>query len=160
MSDLITTPYNQILAQKHGMIRRALRYALAPMCDPSTGEPRMTKAQLRRQLRTVPIVALTLGDNILIPAGIAGAKEIFELVLWNVTAQTIALQQGLTAGGNAVPWFRLTDFPDKNGYTLGFNGSFEQPHFEVDNLQPLVMNLQNGTEVDGFLRYRVNNATS
>lgn len=155
----IPDPFNQILGQKHGMLTRAKRFALGTLCDPATGQPAPTDAQLKNQLKLVQINAAASGDNVIIPA-LAGDKEIFELFLWNVTQQTLVLQQGSSQGGMAIVQTRLTNFPDLSGFILGFNGSFQQPHFVIDNGQSLVLNLQNGTQVDGFVRYRVQNGTA
>jgi hypothetical protein len=153
----INDPYNQILGQKHGQVTRAVRYALGTLCD-AMGKP-LKPAQLRTQLKLIQINAATAGDNIIIPA-LAGVKQIFELVLWNSAAQTLTWQQGATASAQAITQLRLTAFPALTGFTLGFNGSFDQPHWEIDNGQALVLNLSVGTLVDGFIRYRVQNATA
>lgn len=150
----IQNPFNQLLSQQRSLLTRAVRFALAPLCDPSTGQPTLTTAQQRRQLKTIQINVSTAGPNVIIPA-LAGVKEIFELVMWNVTAQTLIWKQG-----SSFTLLQLTDYPDKTGLMLGFNGSFEQPHWEIDNGQALVLVLQNSTQVDGFIRYRVANGTS
>lgn len=153
---IILNPYNEVLAQKHAQLRRAVRFALSPTCDPQTMQPKLSGVQLRRQLRTIQIDASTAGDNTLIPAT-AGVKQIYELVLWNVAAQTLIFRQGTSSGFRVL---RLTDFPALTGFTLGFNGSFDQPHWEIDNGQPLILNLAASTQVDGFIRYRVQNGTA
>lgn len=156
--NLVTNPYNRLLAQKHSLLQRAVRYALGTVCDPTTGLP-LKGVNLRKQLKLIQINALSAGDNIIIPAS-AGVKQIFEMVMWNVAAQTIIWQQGLTSGGTPIVQTKFTGFPALTGFVLGFNGSFEMPHWEIDNLQPLVLNLSVGTEVDGFIRYRVANGTT
>lgn len=158
LASYIPNPYNLILGQKHGQVLRAVRFALGTVCDPKTGQP-VIKVNRGKQLRTIQISAAAAGDNIIIPA-LPGIKQIFELVLWNVTAQTMQWQQGSTASNNAIRLLRLTNFPDTTGFTLGFNGNFEMPHWEIDQSQPLILNLQNATQVDGFIRYRVANGTS
>lgn len=155
----IENPYNQILAQKHGMLARAVRYALATVCDPASGEPKLTAAQLRRQLKTIQINAAAAGDNIIIPA-LAGVKEIFELVMWNVAAQDLQWQQGSTASSTSIPLLALPAFPPTTGFTLGFNGNWEMPHWEIDNGQSLVLVCSAATRVTGFIRYRVANGTN
>ena len=157
MSVNIVDPYNQILGQKHGQVRRAVRLALGTVCDAAGGAV-ITPGALRNQLKLIQINAATAGDNIIIPP-LAGVKQIFELVLWNVAAQTLIWQQG-TTGTNPITQLRLTTFPATTGFTLGFNGSFEQAHWEIDTGQPLVLNLSVGTQVDGFIRYRVANKTT
>lgn len=149
----IPNPSNLIIQQKHHQMKGAQRYALGTACDPATKEPILTAKQLRAQLKTISISAPIHGDNVLIPS-LAGVKQIFEMFIWNPTKQTLRFFQG-----NGVPWFQMTDFPDAGGLLLGFDGSFEQAHFEVDNNQALVMNTQNGTPVDGYIRYRVQNGS-
>lgn len=153
---IIINPYNEVLAQKHSQLGRAVRFALSPTCDPQTKQPKLSGVQLRRQLRTIQIDASAAGDNVLIP-GTAGVKQIYELVLWNVGAQTLVFRQGTSSGFRLL---RLTDFPALTGFTLGFNGSFDQPHWEIDNGQSLILNLAASTQVDGFIRYRVQNGTA
>ena len=153
----IQNPYNQILGQKHGQVHRAIRLALGTVCD-ANGNAVISPAVLRRQLKLIQINAALAGDNIIIPP-LAGVKQIFELVLWNVSAQTLTWQQGAT-GANPITQLRLTTFPALTGFTMGFNGSFDMPHWEIDNGQALVLNLSGGTQVDGFIRYRVQNGTS
>ncbi len=79
------------------------------------------------------------------------------MALWNVTSQTLIWQQG--TGATAIQLLQLTTYPPLTGMFLGFNGSFEQPHWEVDPNQALILNLSGGTQVDGFIRYRVSNGT-
>ena len=107
-SPVIPNPWNQLLAQKHNLVRRAIRYALAPLCDPATGEQAPTGAQIRLQLKHIQINAAAAGDNIVIPA-LAGVKQIYELVMWNVTAQNCQWQQGAT-GSNPITLLNLPSF--------------------------------------------------
>ena len=154
----IENPFNQILGQKHGQVRHAVRMALGTVCNVE-GKPRVPARSVRRQLKFIQINAQLTGDNIIIPAGQAGVKEILEVVMWNVAGpQDIVFQQGQT-GNNPITLLRLTAFPATTGFTLGFNGNFDMPHWEIDNGQPLILNTSNGTEVDGFVRYRVQNGT-
>lgn len=154
----IGQPWNQILAQKHQQLPRAQRIALGTLCDP-TGRPLPPPpAQFRKQLKRIQINAATAGDNIVIPA-LAGVKQIYELQMWNVTGQTIIWQQGLTGSDGTIVQTRITDCPSLFGFTLGFNGNPDMPHWEIDNGQPLVINLSVGTQVDGFIVYRVQNGT-
>jgi hypothetical protein len=135
-----------------------VRIALGTVCD-AEGKPKIAPASLRRQLKRISINASTAGDNIIIPAGQAGVKQIYELVLWNVGAQTLIFQQGQT-GNQPIVQLRLTTFPALTGFTLGFCGSWDFPHWEIDNGQPLILNISGGTQVDGFVRYRVQNGTA
>jgi hypothetical protein len=153
---LVPLPYNQILAQKHAQVRAAVRIPLGTICD-LEGKPKIP-ASLRRQLVRISINVAATGDSIIIPAGQAGVKQIYELVLWNVTAQTLIWQQGQT-GNQPITQLQLTNFPDLTGFTLGFCGSWDFPHWEIDNGQPLILNCSGGTQVDGFIRYRVQNGT-
>jgi len=155
--DYVPNPGNLILSQKHGQLKGAYRFAMSTVCDPQTKQPRLTGRQLRRQLKTIQIDAAVAGDNIIIPVS-GGAKQIYEVFLWNVTQQTIQFQQG-TTGDHSIRLLRVTDCPSLFGVVLGFNGNFDQPHWELDNSQPLILNLQNGTQCDGFIRYRVQNGT-
>jgi hypothetical protein len=154
---VIPNPWNQILAQKHGQVVRAVRMALGTVCDAS-GKPKIEPAALRNQLKRISINANLAGDNIIIPGAQAGVKQIYELVLWNVGAQTLIFQQG-TTGNDAITQLKLTNFPALTGFTLGFCGSWDFPHWEIDNGQPLILNLSGGGQVDGFVRYRVQNGT-
>lgn len=154
----IPNPYNQILAQKHTLVRGAVRTARGTVCDANGHPLPVSAAKRRNQLKLIQINAASAGDNIVIPA-LAGVKQIFELVMWNVTGQTVQWQQGLTSAG-AITQMRITDMPSLFGFNLGFNGSWEQPHWEIDNGQPLVLNLSVGTQVDGFIRYRVQNGSA
>lgn len=156
-ASVIPNPYNQILAQKHGQLRRASRVALGTACD-AQGQPAPQKAALRKLLKTIQINAAAAGDNMLIPA-LAGVKQIYEMVLWNVSAQDITFQQGSTGGGNSITLLDLPGFPALTGMTLGFNGNWEMSHWDIDNNQPLILVLGTGTKVTGFIRYRVNNGS-
>jgi hypothetical protein len=154
---IIPNPYNQILAQKHGQVQRAFRFALGTLCDPQ-GQPIVKKSALRKLLKTIQINATANGDNIIIPA-LAGIKQIYELVLWNVTGQDITFQQGSTVSNNSIVLLALPGFPSTTGFTLGFNGNWDMSHWDIDNNQALVMTLGGGTRVTGFIRYRVANGS-
>lgn len=155
---LVDVPYNQVIAQKHVQVRRAVRQALGTVCD-AEGRPKATPRALRRQLKFIQILAPLAGDNIIIPAGQAGIKMILEFVLWNQTGpNTLTVQQGQT-GNNAITLVELTDFPTTGGFVLGFNGNWDMAHWEIDNGQPLILNNPGGTRVTGFVRYRVLNGT-
>jgi hypothetical protein len=154
---IIPNPYNQILAQKHGQVQRAFRFALGTLCDPQ-GQPIVKKSALRKLLKTIQINATANGDNIIIPA-LAGIKQIYELVLWNVTGQDITFQQGSTVSNNSIVLLALPGFPSTTGFTLGFNGNWDMSHWDIDNNQALVMTLGGGTRVTGFVRYRVANGS-
>lgn len=152
---LIPDPYKQLLTRQHTKLAHAQRYALSPVCDPRTKEPILTARQRRRSLKFLQINAGTLGDNIIIPGTLAGAKAIYEFVLWNVATNSLILQQGLTGSVNAIVLMELPEFPATSGFTLGFNGSWEMPHWEIDNGQPLILKLSAAARVTGFLRYSV-----
>jgi hypothetical protein len=155
----LSNPYNRALRRRSLELNRAARYALTPGCDPTTGEARQTGLQQRARLVHALINASAAGDYPVIPT-LTGKKLIYELVLWNLSAQTLILQQGLTGGASTLTLLQLSSFPATTGFTLGFDGNFEQPHFEVDNGQPFILNLGASTQVDGFVRYRVQNGTS
>lgn len=152
---LIPNPYNATLAQKHVGLKRAYRFALDTVCDPMTRKPAAATAA-RRQLKHIQINATAVGDNIIIPA-LAGAKKIMELFMWNVGAQNIIWQQGQTASGNSIILTQLPGFSAVSGFVLGMSARWDLPHWEIDNNQPLVLNLSAGTQVTGFIRYHVEN---
>lgn len=151
-----TQNWNQILRDRAASLGIAFRHAVSPGCNLQPEQPLpppvTTPKQERASLLTIPILANLAGDNVLIST-LTGRKLIYEFVIWNVTAQTVALYQGPSVGG--ILQTKFTNFPSLTGFTLGFNGNFSQPHFEIDAGQPLILNLQNGTEVDGFIRYRI-----
>jgi hypothetical protein len=142
-------PWNSVLAQRAANLGNAYRHPISPGCD--LADPKSTPVQQRASLLTVPIIASAAGDNPLIST-LIGKKLIYEVFLWNVTAQTLAFYQG---GSGGILLVKLTNFPSTSGFLLGFNGNFAQPHWEIDAGQPLILNLQNSTEVDGFIRYRI-----
>jgi hypothetical protein len=155
---VIPNPYNQILAQKHGQLQRASRVALGTQCDPQ-GQPVVSKTALRRLLKTIQINATVAGDNIVIPA-LAGVKQIYEVVIWNVAAQDLTFQQSSTLSANSITLLDLPSFPATTGFTLGFNGNWDMSHWDIDNNQPLILKLGTGTKVTGFIRYRVANGSN
>ncbi len=154
----LMSPFNQALQTKREQLARAVRYAITPACNPITGVPQLTPNQLRRQLISIPIIASIAGDNALIPTT-SGQLLIYEVVLWNSSAAAInmALYQGPSAIG--VLLLPISNFPATTGFTLGFNGSFEQPHFEIDTGQELILNLSTTGPVQGMIRYKVANGT-
>lgn len=143
-------PWNKVLRDRAKTLIQAYRHPITPGCD--LPDPQSTPVQRRKSLLSVPIAASAAGDYQLIST-LIGTKLIYEIVLWNVTAQNLALYQGPSASG--ILLLSLPSFPATTGLTLGFNGNFEQPHFEIDAGQPFVLNLQNSTQVTGFVRYRV-----
>jgi hypothetical protein len=150
---LTPNQYNATLALKHQGLQRAYRYALGTVCDPTTRKPVATSG--RRLLKHIQINATAAGDNIVIPP-LAGAKRIMELFMWNVAAQDIIWQQG-TTGNNNIVLSELPSFPATSGFVLGMVPRWDLPHWEIDNNQPLVLNLSVGTQVTGFIRYSVDN---
>jgi hypothetical protein len=160
MSPQTTNPFNLKLAAQRFSLSRAFRYALTPNCNPTTGAPNLTSRQLRKQLLELPIQAAIAGDNLLIPTTGAGEQLIFELLLWNSSAAPIdmALYQGPSASG--ILLLPISNFPPTTGLTLGFNGNWEQPHFQIDIGQPFVLNLSTAGPVQGMIRYKLMNGTS
>lgn len=144
-------PYNLVLRDRAAALSIAYRAPIAPGCQLAPIEAPSPAVQRKRLLRAL-INCSVAGDNLIIPT-IVGRKLIYEIKLWNVSAQTLAWYQGPSAGG--ILQDRLTDFPALTGFVLGFNGNFSQPHFEIENGQPFVLNLQNSTQVDGFVRYTI-----
>lgn len=153
------SPYNvsnDALQDRKALLARAYRHPIAPGCDIGQDvdlptPPPSTPDQRRSSLVQVPINVATAGDNPLIST-LTGRKLIYEIVLWNVAAQTLQLYQGGTGG---ILLLQLTNFPALSMFTLGFNGSWEEPHFNIDPGAAFVLNLQNSTQVDGMIRYRV-----
>jgi hypothetical protein len=155
MNPTLNNPYNQLLQARRDALGGAWRFALAPGCNPGKEpgtRPAPTLKQQRGQLLHVPINAFTAGDNQIIPT-LTGRKLIYEIFVWNVAAQTLQLWQGASATGILLT--QLTAFPSLSGITLGFNGSFAQPHWEIDPGQPLTLTLANSSQVDGFIVYRI-----
>lgn len=155
----INNPYNQILQARREALSNATRSALVPAnCQTAAMlTPQALTRQERSQLLEVTINCNTAGDNQLIPT-LTGKKLIYEIVIWNVAAQTLALFQGPSATG--ILKLRLTSFPALTGFTLGFNGSYAQPHFEIDGGQPFVLNLAASTQVDGMIRYKISSGST
>lgn len=155
----LTNDYNRLLNERRIALAAAQRYALTPDCNPLSGEPNLTSQQKRAQIISVPINAVIAGDNQLIPT-LAGRKLIFEMVIWNASAAAVnlAFYQGASAGG--ILLLPMSNFPSETGFTLGFNGNFEQPHFTIDNGQPFVLNLSTTGPVQGMIRYTIQNGTS
>lgn len=143
-------PFNTVLRDRAAALRLAYRGPIAPGCELLAISPVAESRVKRKTLISIPINAFTAGDNAIIST-LIGRKLIYEIVLWNVTAQTLAFYQGASATG--ILLLRLTDFPALTGLTLGFNGNFDMPHMEVELGQPLILNLENSTQVDGFVRY-------
>lgn len=143
-------PWNQVLQARKLLLSKAYRHPIAPGCDLT--DPKTTALQRRSSILHVPIDVSTAGDTPLIST-LIGRKLIYEIFLWNVAAQNLALYQGNSASGILLT--KMPAFPATSGLLLGFNGNFEMPHFEIDSGQPLVLNLQNATQVTGFLKYRV-----
>lgn len=97
----------------------------------------------------VPIFANAAGDNVIIPAP-NQKMLIMEIMLWNgVGAQALQLKDGATQ-----LLVQLTNVPVGGGLFLGFAGN-GQPHFKVSQGNSLVLNLSVGSEVDGFVKYKL-----
>jgi hypothetical protein len=158
MNPALTNPYNQLLETRRQALGRAVRYALTPMCNPITGEPKLSNAQQRKQLLSNPITAAIAGDNLLIPT-LTGKKLIYEVVLWNASAAAMNMNFYAGPSANGVLLMPISNFPPTTGLQLGFNGNFDMPHWEVDNGQALVVNLSTTGPLQGFIRYRIANGT-
>jgi len=142
--------FNEILRDRAAALKKAYRHPIFPGCD--LKDPKSTPLQRRASLLHVPFDFSGAGDNQLIST-LTGKKLIYEILIWNVVAQDLALYQGPSASGILLlPW---PSVPNTTGLTLGFSGNFEQPHFEIDAGQTFVLNLQNATRVTGFVKYRV-----
>jgi hypothetical protein len=158
MTGPAVSPFNIYLGERRRALAGAYRYALTPNCNPSMGPPPMTSQQLLKQLLHVPIVAAVAGDNPLIPTT-AGQQLIYEMLIWNSSAANVnvTLYQGPSANG--ILLLPLPNVPPQTGITLGFNGSWEQPHFTIDIGQRFVMNLSTTGPVTGMIKYKINNGT-
>ncbi len=101
------------------------------------------------EVNHIIISAAAAGDNTLIsPPG--QSLEILELFLLNnVGAQTLILKDGAL-----VPLVQMSAAAIGAGYFFGFSGT-GQPHFKVSAGNPLVLNLSVGSQVDGFVKYRI-----
>lgn len=142
-----------------GMIARAQRSPITDSCatgaiapGASASFPPLTATapgEWFPVLTHVIIDVANAGDNILIAPG--GALLIHAIELWNVSAQTLTLCNGpsATAGSRLT---RLSNAGDKFGYLLGLS---KMPWYEVDAGKPLILNCSAGTQVDGWVKYRV-----
>jgi hypothetical protein len=151
--------FNQLLNDRRNALAGAMRFAMAPDCNPiDPAKIDLTPAQSRNQLIEVPVNATNAGDNFLIQTR-AGRKLIYEILLWNGSGAPIdwALFQGPSSLNN-VKLF-MPGVPAGFGLLLGFNGNWEMPHFQIDQGQPLVLTLNIGGLITGLLRYKVENGT-
>jgi hypothetical protein len=95
------------------------------------------------------ISANTAGDNTLI-ASPGSRLLILEIFLWNgLGAQTMLLKDG-----SILPLLQLTGLPVGGGLFLGFSGT-GTPHFRVTAGNALLLYLSVGSQVDGFVKYRI-----
>jgi len=75
--------------------------------------------------------------------------DIMEIFLWNASGtQTLTLKDG------SLTLVRLTDMAAGTGFVLGFTAN-GRPHFKVTAGNSLILNLSVGTQVDGFVKYRL-----
>jgi hypothetical protein len=97
----------------------------------------------------VPIFANAAGDNTIIPSPNRPIL-IMELFLWNaVGAQTWQIKDG------AVQLLvQQANVPVSGGLMLGLTGN-GAPHFKVSQGNSFVLNLSAGTEVDGYVKYKL-----
>jgi hypothetical protein len=155
----LTNPWNQLLRDRAGQLAAAQRFALAPDCNPiDPADLTTTPAQQRAQIIEVPINAAIAGDNLLIQT-LAGRKLIYELFLWNGSGAPLnwSLYQGSSLNG--VLKLPMTAVPAGFGLFLGFNGSWEQPHFTIDQGQVFTLNISTAGPVQGLMRYKIDNGT-
>jgi hypothetical protein len=140
------------------MLSRAVRYALTPNCNPTTGAPNLTQNQQIKQCLSVPIVAAVAGDNQLIPTT-SSALLIYEIVIWNASAAAINLKFFQGPSANGILLMPISSFPAATGLTLGFNGNWEMPHFVIDTGQPFILNLSTTGPIQGMIKYKVQNGS-
>lgn len=97
---------------------------------------------------SLPINCSAAGDNVIIsPPG--PPIKIYALQLWNVTPQTIRVCNGPSAALGSL-LFQFTNFPT-GGYLLGIEAV---RYWKIPAGNPLILNCQNATQVDGFVIYR------
>lgn len=142
--------YNAAIAHELDLANRALR-------DPGTGSlvtntgaggTLLPTGNLVDTLISVPFDISTAGDNVVVAGNSAGRISIYQLDLWNVAAvQDISLKNGATLLRGA-----LANFPPQQAYDLPFQSSY---HFQLSPGQPFIINLSVGTQVTGFVRYRL-----
>ena len=152
-------PYNQFLENRRNLLARAVRYALAPKCNPITGAPDLTPLQLLRGILSVPVIAGVAGDNPLIPVT-SSPILIYEMFVWNSSAAAINIQLYQGPSANGILLLPLSNFPPTSGFLLGFNGNWEMPHFIIDTGQQFVLNLSTTGPVQGFIKYKIQNGTT
>lgn len=156
---------NVELARRRAQLKGAVRTALFPGCAiPMPGAPAPTDGSgdtssggTNWHLRRVPFDVATAGDNTLIST-LVGQKNIYEIFIWTAGgANDVRLYQGPSATG--ILLLPIPAMPAQTGIFLGFNGNFDQPHFEVDAGNTLVLNLSAATEVTGLIVYAVPEAS-
>lgn len=153
---------NGILRARAALLKQARRTALYPGCvaDESlqasaaaSGDATSPAPRKNWHLRRVPINISTAGDNALIST-LIGQKNIYEMFLWTAGgANSLTLSQGPSATG--ILLLTVPNVPATTGIFLGFNGNFDQPHWEIDPGNVLTLNLSAATQVTGFLVYAV-----
>lgn len=149
-------PFNQELSRRRFALGNAIRYALTPGCNPLTGEPQLTPGQQRDGLLHIPVTAGISGDNQLIPTT-SGKILVYEIFLWNSTAAAISWNLYQGASVNGILLLPLSNWPATTGFVLGFNGSWEQPHFIIDSGQNFTLNQSTAGPTQGFIKYKIAN---
>lgn len=157
---------NAALADRRAQLKRAVRTALFPGCSipvsgsagpGSSGDAGTSAAAPNWHLRRVPFDVSTSGDNVLIST-LTGQKNIYEIFIWTAGGTNdVNLYQGPSATG--ILLLPVPNFPGQTGLFLGFNGNFDQPHFEIDAGNTLVLNLSAATRVTGLIVYAVPEAS-
>ena len=97
----------------------------------------------------VLIFANAAGNNIVVPSP-NRAFDVLEIKIWNgVGAQTVQIKDG-----TLVVLDQMTNMPAPFAYFGGFSGN-GQPHYRISNGNPLILNLSLGSQIDGFVKYRL-----
>jgi hypothetical protein len=98
------------------------------------------------------INAGTVGNNTLIPA--ANKRiEILEMLVLNPSGvQTLIFFDSQNSTANIL--LRLLNYAEGAGLMLGFAGTGD-PHFTIDAGNAFVLSLSVGTQVDGYIKYRL-----
>ncbi len=124
--------------------------ALSPLPDGSTAPAPAPVSENRKTRRSINVAAA--GDNTIISGSPGTIIEIYELMLWNVTSQTLILKDSGDTDPLQGP---LTSFPAITGYYLPDQG---EPHFELKDGGSFLLNLGAATQVTGYVRYRLRSA--
>jgi hypothetical protein len=140
--------WNDELDTDAALAMRAIRdpgTATPTQYDPTTGGPAGSSKD--SDLIPVPFDVTAAGDNVIIGGNSAGRIAIYQLDMWNVAQQTITFFDGPQQLRGP-----FTDYPPVSGYGLPNVG---KPHFKCQPGRPFILRLSGGTQVTGFINYRM-----